>query len=180
MTFEMIQRLRGTQVAVVGAGGGASVLISDLLSSAGFRLPTFGEDVQRGLREFIPLSGTGVTNPVDFSPQTSGDPVLTPRAVDVVGLLESVHLVLVHYSLGRGPNSTEQRVYQFCEGILDSARRIEKPLVMVLEWLGYPETASLAFGIKQRWVKAGICVFPSLSRAAVCLGKRAAYLGLTG
>jgi len=177
MTFELIPNLKGNRIAVVGAGGGASVLVSDFLTRAGFTLPTFGEDIQKQLHQFVPLSGTGVLNPVDFSPQTSGDPVLTPMAVDVVGKLEMIDLVLVHYSLGHF-NSTRAGVQQFCQGIIESSKKLNKPVVVALEWLGYPDNAALAFEIKQQWIKAGICVFPSLSRAALCLGKRAAWPGV--
>lgn len=104
---------------------------------------------------------------------------MTPMAVDVVGALEIVDLVLVHYSLGHF-NSTNERVHQFCHGIIESAKKLNKPVVVALEWLGYPDNAALAFDIKQQWIKAGICVFPSLSRAALCLGKRAAWLGRRG
>lgn len=179
MTFELMSNLKGNTVAVVGAGGGASVLVSDFLTKAGFKLPIFSEEVQKQLHQFVPLSGTGVLNPVDFSPQTSGDPVLTPMAVDVAGALEIVDLVLVHYSLGHF-NSTKERVHQFCQGIIESAKKLDKPVVVALEWLGYPDNASLAFDIKQQWVKAGICVYPSLSIAALCLGKLGAWLELRG
>lgn len=178
MTFSLIPSLKGVQVAVVGAGGGANVLASDALSRAGFKLLPFDSRVQKRLRQFIPLSGTGVSNPVDFSPQTSGDPVMTPKAVETVGSLEEINLVLVHYSLGRWASAFPERVRKFCDGIIEAHNKIQKPVAIMMETQSFPEIADLVYEIRLRWVKAGLCVFSSLTRAATCLGKRAQHLGL--
>ncbi len=179
MTFTLVPELGGVETAVVGAGGGAGVLACDALSRAGFRLSPFGSDIQRQLREFIPLSGTGIGNPVDFSPQTAGDPDLTARAVRTVGRQERIDLVLVHYSLGPWANTTADWAQAFCRNIIEAAAAIARPVVIVAEGQNHPETAGLGWQMTQRWIEAGLCSFGSLNRAAVCLGKRAKHAGLT-
>lgn len=175
MTFSLLPQLRGMKVALIGSGGGANVLASDALSGAGFKIPSFNDEVQRKLREFIPLSGTWVVNPVDFSPQTAGDPELTARAVETAGTMAEVDLVLVHYMMGRWAMTGGERAKEFGQNMIEASRNIKKPLAIVLENHGFPEIFETAYRLKQDWLKAGLCVYPDIHRAADCLGKLAKY-----
>ncbi len=62
-----VKDVKGRNVALVGAGGGFAVLSSDQLALAGLRLPPLPEEVQQELREFVPIAGTSVRNPVDVT-----------------------------------------------------------------------------------------------------------------
>ena len=55
----------GTGVAVVGLGGGPSVLASDEMEKAGLRLPPLSQEVQAELKRFLPVAGAIFGNPVD-------------------------------------------------------------------------------------------------------------------
>lgn len=175
MTFSLMSKLKGIRVAVVGAGGGANVLASDTLSQAGFKIPAFNDDIQRRLRKFMPLSGTWVTNPVDFSPQTAGDPELTSMAIEIAGNIEEIDLVIVHYMMGKWATVDEERTRNFRKRVGEASKKIKKPLVIILETHGLPEIMNMAYEMKQDWLKEGLCVYPDMSRAAICLEKLARY-----
>lgn len=178
MTFNLMTELKGVRVSLVGAGGGANVLASDALSRQGFNVPAFSADTQRKLRKFIPVSGTWVTNPVDFSPQTAGDPLLTSKAVETVGNLDEIDLVIVHYMMGKWASTGEERARSFGSSIREVSERTKKPVAVVLETHGYPEIMKTAHELKLDWIRAGLCVYPDIERAADCLGKLARYRGI--
>ncbi len=58
-------KVRGRGVALVGGGGGFAVLSADAIAAAGLDTPWLPEATQEKLREFIPIAGTSVRNPVD-------------------------------------------------------------------------------------------------------------------
>ena len=60
-----LRKVRGRGVALVGGGGGFAVLSADAIAAAGLDTPWLPEATQEKLREFIPIAGTSVRNPVD-------------------------------------------------------------------------------------------------------------------
>ncbi|MFX1243303.1 MAG: CoA-binding protein, partial [Promethearchaeota archaeon] len=63
MTF--LSAFFGRRVGIIGGGGGQSVLAADEAASAGLEIPALPEDTQEKLRQFTPLAGTSVRNPID-------------------------------------------------------------------------------------------------------------------
>jgi len=59
---------RGLNTCAIGNGGGASLLATDELERAGFRLPPIPPDIRERLKELIPLAGSMIRNPMDASP----------------------------------------------------------------------------------------------------------------
>jgi hypothetical protein len=60
-----LRKVRGRGVALVGGGGGFAVLSADAIAASGLDTPPLPEETQERLREFIPIAGTSVRNPVD-------------------------------------------------------------------------------------------------------------------
>jgi acyl-CoA synthetase (NDP forming) len=56
---------KGRRVAIIVAGGGASVEMTDTFSGAGFDIPVLQPDIQEKLKEIFPPVNTGFRNPVD-------------------------------------------------------------------------------------------------------------------
>ncbi|HVN71586.1 MAG TPA: CoA-binding protein, partial [Desulfomonilia bacterium] len=56
----------GSRLGFLGAGGGTSVLFTDLSSLVGLSLPELSEDVQRHISSRISTVNTSTTNPVDL------------------------------------------------------------------------------------------------------------------
>ncbi len=56
---------RGNKVGLIVAGGGASVELTDTLSSKGFVIPEFKPEIQAKLQKIFPRENTSVRNPVD-------------------------------------------------------------------------------------------------------------------
>ena len=60
-----VRRVAGRGVALIGGPGGYAVLSSDAIAAEGLDLPPMPESVIAQLREFIPVAGTSVNNPID-------------------------------------------------------------------------------------------------------------------
>lgn len=59
------RQIAGTRAALVAAGGGFSVLSSDEIARRGVDLPELSAPLQEQLREWVPIAGNSIRNPVD-------------------------------------------------------------------------------------------------------------------
>jgi acyl-CoA synthetase (NDP forming) len=59
----------GRRVVLVGGPGGFAVLSSDVIAGQELELPETPEQAKQKLREFIPVAGTSVNNPIDAHPR---------------------------------------------------------------------------------------------------------------
>lgn len=84
------RRVKGRGVALLGGPGGFAVLSSDAIAAEGLDLPPMPESAKRKLREFIPVAGTSVNNPIDAhlrTPEQFEDgmrTIATAEGIDVV------------------------------------------------------------------------------------------------
>ncbi len=59
----------GRRVVLVGGPGGFAVLSSDVIANEELDLPETPDEAKQKLREFIPVAGTSVNNPIDAHPR---------------------------------------------------------------------------------------------------------------
>jgi acyl-CoA synthetase (NDP forming) len=64
--LKKIQLPKGKNVAVLGGAGGGSVTMTDVAEREGLRVPRLSEHTIKGLREFVPMQGSSVQNPLDI------------------------------------------------------------------------------------------------------------------
>jgi len=75
---------RGVNACAVGNGGGASLLATDELERAGFRLPPIPPEIRERLKRLVPLAGSMLRNPIDAAPLMGIEQVkLLERAGDL-------------------------------------------------------------------------------------------------
>ncbi len=94
---------RGPRLAYLGAGGGTSVVFTDLAVQAGFSMPELSRKTQEAIREKIADVNTSTTNPVDlgaggFNPEVV---IHTLRAVDAEPDIDAMilYITLDHLSM---------------------------------------------------------------------------------
>ncbi len=88
--------------AVIGTGGGATVLIADACEAAGLSFARFSADTRAALESCIPGADTlgGADNPVDIgADRLLADPGLLARLVETVCADAGVATVLIHLNL---------------------------------------------------------------------------------
>ena len=64
--------IKNSGVALVSGGGGYAVLSSDAIATAGLDVPQMPTETVEQLREFIPVAGTSVNNPIDTNVNSAG------------------------------------------------------------------------------------------------------------
>ncbi|MFC1919025.1 CoA-binding protein, partial [Chloroflexota bacterium] len=127
---------RGTGVAVVGQGGGPSILAGDEMEKAGLRVPSLSPELQAELRQFLPLAGAILSNPVDATN------LLSPEAISstmrVLGKVPDIHTLVYHIGFhpvsrwGSGRLRTKIYLKPAIEALLEAQQATGKPVVVAL------------------------------------------------
>ena len=60
-----VREITGNRAILAGGGGGFSVLSADAIARHGIELPDLPEETQQDLRQWVPVAGNSVHNPID-------------------------------------------------------------------------------------------------------------------
>jgi acyl-CoA synthetase (NDP forming) len=163
----------GAICGLTDGGGGESVLISDVCAAAGIEVLPLTEKTRRELVRLIGQVGSVLGNPVDMS-QCQSVPEKVEWAMELVAGEPQIDVLLIYESAGVlldfYPGEVTDAVN---EVILGFAQKKVKPVVLVLPH-GPAETRRRE--IEQRFVTAGVPVFPSIERAASAIRNVSYYL----
>ncbi len=85
---------QGIGVAVVGAGGGPSVLASDVMERAGLKLPPLPAEIVAELKQLLPVEGGIFVNPVDALNLTF--PEAIQATLNILGKVNDIDMVIYH------------------------------------------------------------------------------------
>lgn len=123
---------RGHRVGFLGAGGGVSVLFSDLAAQSGIALPELGTRAQQMISEKIKGVNTSTTNPVDLGAFGFDLNVMlhTMKALDED---ENIDVIIPYFSVEYLMHAEVfLNVVNSADTILDMSRQIQKPVIPVL------------------------------------------------
>lgn len=123
---------QGKRVGFLGAGGGVSVLFSDLAVQAGLSLPELGPDAQRMISEKIMGVNTSTVNPVDLGAFGFDLNVMmhTMKAMDAD---ENIDIIVPYFSVEYILRAEIfLNVKNSADTILEMARQIKKPVIPIL------------------------------------------------
>ena len=123
---------QGKRVGFLGAGGGVSVLFSDLAVQSGLLLPELDADSQRMISEKIMGVNTSTVNPVDLGAFGFDLNVMlhTMKAMDADDSIDVIiPYFLVEYILHA---ELFLKVKNSANTILEMARQIKKPVISIL------------------------------------------------
>jgi acyl-CoA synthetase (NDP forming) len=151
---------KGRNVALIGAGGGASVLITDEFEKRGLKVPGLPEEITRQIREFTPAAGNILRNPVDYSQSMANIPNLK-RTVDIVSRWDGVDFLVDFMRIGQSP-----RLGTFSVGWVLATAGVSKPTAVVLEPSLVPEEASEILSGIEKCAAAHLPVYYSFTSAA--------------
>ena len=180
-TLIALSRMRpggGRRLAMVGAGGGRSVLTADLCEELGLSVPPLPEDVERKVAEAAPDLAGWVTNPVDQS-ILAGSGLGGASVLEWLDESDGIDLLVANvgeaWALGR-PNA-ESLLTRIPERFIEIGSRTGKPFAVVLGPADYSDEATwrLVTAARDRIVEAGLALFPSVERAVRTLARVRAY-----
>ncbi len=172
-------RPKGRRVGIVGAGGGASVASTDVCEMSGLEVPVLEEETMRKLRGMIPPMGTSVKNPVDISYFLIFDFPLLKECTEIVAGDEKVDIIVAHVShfdvMVKSIASIVEVIFETLVETKEIVDGYKKPMAVVLQPGGSTDIEMEKVKLRKRLVEEGMCVFPSIYRAAKSLANLAFF-----
>jgi acyl-CoA synthetase (NDP forming) len=183
IAFRTIGRLPGPRAGVIVGGGGRSVLTADEVNSEGLEVPPLTEETQRQLREFTPIAGTSIRNPVDTMAGWGGNQEEMRRTLEIVAGAPNLDFVLY---MGGGPPGPwrggpagphdppfdpAEAAQRQVRGLAEAQAAAGKPIVVVAGTPSNAEGLAYAQALSEEAMAGGIAVFASARRAAVALAR---------
>jgi len=170
---------RGRGVALIGAGGGPSVLASDEIENARLQLPQLSSEVQAELRRDLPLAGSIFSNPVD-TPNLA-----TPRAIStavrVLSEAPDIHMIIYHLGFhpisqwGLGRFASPAFLEPVIESFVEATKAAGKPVLLALRPPRQLSGMEEFVAAQEAFVKAGLPVFHSLRDGARAMARVVAW-----
>lgn len=167
-----------TRLAMVGAGGGRSVLTADLCEEVGLSVPPLPADVEAKIAERAPDLAGWVTNPVDQS-ILAGSGLGGGRVLEWLDESPEIDLLLANmneaWAFGR-PNAADV-LARVADRFIKIASSTKKPYAVALGPSDYSDEARwrLVSDARDKLVASQVAVFPSVERAVRALASFAGY-----
>jgi len=166
LAFSYLDPPRGRRVGIIGIGGGSSVQAADDCERIGLTVPPLPSALREELKAFTPLTGVGLSNPIDTAADVYWDAESYARTVRLVAGFDGVDMVFVVipviYAVMRGTHVLGEQV----EAIVRVAQECGKPLAMVLRTGGMVDAETAAAEMREHCIAARVPVFPGVRHAA--------------
>lgn len=174
LLFSRFTPPKGRNTAIVGMGGGASVLSADDCANAGLSLPPLPAQTRQKLKDICALeAGRFFGNPVDIN--VSMDPEMILKAINTILDCDQVDLLIIHMTFEAALIDSKEVFRPYIESILKLNIAAIKPVAVVLHFLATAEAKQLASEAHVRLSEAGFPVYPSLRRAASAINRFIEY-----
>ena len=169
----------GIGVAIIGAGGGPSVLASDEMEKAGLCLPRLSAEIQTQLRQFLPVDGSILVNPVDALLLTSPKELLA--TMRVLGQVPDIHTLVYHMGYhpisrwGDGRFTSAAFLESLVDALTQAQQASGKPVMLALRPAPDLDGMKDFFTVQKALTEAGFPVFHSLDRIAGAMSRVIAW-----
>lgn len=162
VTLVYLPLLRASRIALVGCGGGASVLIADELEKRGLKVPPLPKEIKNQIREYLPIAGNILRNPIDIS-QSMRDTEGLIKTVSLISRWEDIDL-LVGYMVPSllSPNILPM-LFQMVDAMLAVNEVSPKPTAMVVVPSMSPEETRDIFPLIEKCVASKLPVYNSFN-----------------
>jgi acyl-CoA synthetase (NDP forming) len=165
VTLRFMSAPRGRRVALIGAGGGSSVLIADEFERRGLKVPPLPQEIRNWIGEFTPLAGNILRNPIDYS-QNWMEPEKLLRTVHIISQWEGIDFLIWFLDLAWVPLSAMNLVHKTLDGILTESRAALKPIAIVVQTNISPEQVKKAYSFVEKCVSSELPIYYSFASAA--------------
>jgi len=160
--------LQGNRIALIGNGGGSTVLATDLMAKSGLNIAILSEHTKTALSNAGALPGATIGNPSDIPINA-----LNKNRGEVLGLVingflqdDSVDALVIHFNLLALMNYDNRR--EIAEGIAQTLLvidRREKPVYLALRATPEPALEEIRLRILAAAGQAGLPCFTTLNEA---------------
>jgi acyl-CoA synthetase (NDP forming) len=160
--------------AIIGVGGGASVMVADCWSRAGLTAPPFPTEVREKLKTiFISEAGASLRNPVDVIP-FAGKPILT-RTIDAATSWEKIDYVLIHLAIGFTTEPLRTYMKQGMETLADLPESVRRQVMVLIHEAFSEDDRKLAGELENICHRVRLPVFHSAAGVALALSRYMRY-----
>ncbi len=166
------------RLAMVGAGGGRSVLTADLCEELGLSVPPLPDDVERRVAEKAPDLSGWLTNPVDQS-MLAGSGLGGAHVLEWLDESPGIDLLVANvgepWAFGRP--DPEPIIRRVTERFIQVGEKTKKPFAVVLGPSDYSDESHwrIVSEAREKLVEAKIALFPSVERAVRTLARFVVY-----
>jgi len=166
---------RGAGVALIGAGGGPSVLAGDGMEREGLHLPGLSEAVQEELKQHLPVPGSIFVNPLDTPNLTTPDAIAA--GMRVLGRVPDIHMLVYHLgfhpigSWGLGRYGSEGFLKPAVHVMEEARHTTGKPVLLALRPPQDLDGMKEFLVAQEAFVEAGFPVFYSMRRLARAMAR---------
>ena len=164
------KRPAGRRLGYLGAGGGTSVLFTDLAAQHGFTMPELKESTQAAINERIPPVNTSAANPVDLGAFGRSFEIMahTMKAMDRD---DRIDFIMAYFSVEYVRGMADDKLLQGVFLIRQTIKSMDKPVMPIFakfsdNELDIEETRIRIFSIFRQ---AGLPVFESLRDALTAM-----------
>jgi len=170
-----------TGAALMGAGGGPSVLAGDEMENEGLRVPCLSLEVQAELKQSFPVAGSIFINPLDALNLIVPEAIST--AMQVIGRVPGIDMLIYHLGFhplsnwGWGRLSLENFVKPSIGVMKEAKRKTGKPVLLALRPPQVLDGMAEFLAAQEAFVKAGFPVFYSMRQLARAMVRVIAWNG---
>lgn len=174
--YRFLSRLPGSnRIAILGSGGGPSVLAGDEMEQMGLAVPPFPLPVQKRLKSVLPVDGGIFINPLDTVNLTN--PEAIAAAIDILSDCREIDTIVYHLGFhpigmwGLGQFSKPEYLEQLVR-VMDQARQHSgKSIALALRPAEDLAGTQEFLAVQKAFVDRGFPVFHSLGALARALNR---------
>jgi acyl-CoA synthetase (NDP forming) len=165
VTLLYMPRPGGRRAAIIGPGGGSSVLAGDEFERHGLKVPPLSPSVRQQLGRFTPIEGNILRNPVDYSQNIIEFDKLA-EATRILSGWDECDFVVGYARPNLAAPHLLGRISPIINAMLQGARSGGKPLAIVFQPGVPPNIAPQMTEISDRFIAEGIPMYYSFGGAA--------------
>lgn len=121
----------GPRIGFLGAGGGTSVLFTDLATSRGMSLPGLHENTRQIIAGMISDVNTSTTNPVDLGVY-GFDFTIMANTIKAMADDDNIDIIIPYFSLDFITTFQTDQIESGPHVIVEAAQKIDKPVIPIL------------------------------------------------
>ena len=173
--FKYMSPPKGRATAIIGIGGGNSVLAADDCANADLIVPLLPAKIRSSLKEmYASETGASFRNPVDMYFDRMD---LVQKTIKTVANCDQIDLLIIHITLGFNPKYEAKLniIKPYIDSVISASKEINKPTAIVLHPFGLAKFGQTTSEVEALIYKAGLPVFPSVGQAARATAKFIQY-----
>lgn len=150
----------GPRIGFLGAGGGTSVLFTDLASAMGMSLPTLHENTRQIIAGMISDVNTSTTNPVDLG-FYGFDFTIMANTIQAMADDDDIDIIIPYFSIDFITSFQKDQLESGPHVIVEAAQKIDKPIIPILSRFteNMIEIEEVRIRLTSIFRKAGLAVY---------------------